>query len=68
MIRIIQRKLCPICQEWFERPTGKSDKVWKKQVCCGASCAAISRRKENPINSRRVNLVPGENRYKGWGK
>lgn len=64
-----QKKKCPICKEWFPRPPGKSDKVWEKQDCCGKNCAAISRRKDNPVSKiRRKPLVPGENRFGGYIK
>ena len=69
MIRIIETKICKVCEITFPRPSGKSDKVWEKQKCCGGSCAAISRRKANPVRlDRRVKLVAGEGRYKGWVK
>lgn len=68
MIRIIQTKICPVCKQRFERPSGKSNKVWAKQKCCGSNCAAMSRRKANPQRPRRLNLEPGGKRYLGWKK
>lgn len=68
MIRIVERKLCPICNEWFSRPSGKSNKVWAEQKCCGSNCAAVSRRVAKPQRPRRVDLIPGGKRYEGWVK
>lgn len=61
-------KLCPVCEEMFERPKGKSNKVWEAQVCCGIDCANINRRKaDTPKRSakRRKKLNPGERRFTG---
>lgn len=60
-------KICPICKEVFERPSGKSDKVWNNQKCCGRDCSNIYRRKEVTVKpTRRVEQIPGNRRYKGW--
>lgn len=59
-------KFCPICETWFPRPKGKSNKVWEKQICCGKDCSAIYRRKS--INKRHIDrrkaLTPGNRRFK----
>ena len=69
MLRINKTKICPVCNIEFTRPSGKSDKVWNKQKCCSGNCASLYIRVANPIRLRaRVNLVPGENKYKGWRK
>lgn len=68
MIRVNTGKVCPVCKEFFTRPTGKSDKVWQKQVCCGVDCAAIYRRIDKPQRPRRADLIPGKRRYAGWRK
>lgn len=63
-------KLCPVCEETFERPKGKSNKVWEAQVCCGKDCSSIHKRKEDtPERSakRRKKLNPGERRFTGRG-
>jgi len=60
-----KHKVCPICKEIFYRPLGKSDKVWKKQKCCGLDCSAISRRKDTTKRIRRKELNPGDRRFGG---
>ena len=62
-------KICIICNDTFPRPSGKSNKVWEAQKCCGNNCSAISRRKDTANNynkSIRKELIPGGARYKGW--
>lgn len=59
-------KFCPICETWFSRPSGKSNKVWENQICCGKDCSAIYRRKEvaEPRTIvRRKQLNPGARRF-----
>ena len=67
-INIRQRKFCPVCKTNYPRPSGKSDKAWEDQVCCGRNCAAIYRRVDKPIRDRRVDLTPGGRRFKGYIK
>ena len=63
------KKFCPVCETWFNRPKGKSNKVWEAQVCCGRDCSFINKRKKDlPRNvKRRKELVPGKRRYSGIG-
>jgi hypothetical protein len=63
-----ETKVCIVCNELFERKSGKSDKVWNSQRCCSTSCAAISRRKADAKRPRRVELIPGQGKFKGWSK
>lgn len=58
-------KLCLICETWFSRPKGKSNKVWKNQICCGRDCSAIYRRRSNEERAvkRRKQLNPGARRF-----
>lgn len=66
VIHIVQTKICAVCNDRFARPTGKSDKVWEAQKCCGLDCSALYRRHEGPVRHYRVPLTPGNRRYTGW--
>lgn len=57
-------KFCFACGDKFDRPKGKSTKVWVAQQCCGLDCASLSRRKEAPRDAwRRKELTPGARRF-----
>jgi len=65
-----ETKLCPVCEDIFPRPPGKSNKVWNKQECCGFDCSQINKRKTEPLvgQNRRKQLTPGARRFSRGGK